>query len=236
MLIAIDIIVNFDDDVFMNYPGGKAKTFQQIVNLMPEHEVYIEPFLGYGSVIRNKSRAKTEIVLDLDGRVLGDKFFVQNCITTLNQDAIPFLKNYPFEGHEVVYCDPPYLPSSRKRERVYKFDLSEADHSAFLDVVSRINAKVIVSGYESDLYSERLKAWNFYSFNAKAHDGIRKECLWFNFTKPESLHDYSHLGSNFRERQTIKRRIERMKSRISELTPQERALLLSWLEETSNAA
>lgn len=220
----------------MNYPGGKAKTFQHIINLMPRHEVYIEPFVGFGSVIRNKARCKKEIVLDLDHKVLNDDFFKINKITTLNKNAIDFLRNYPFEGHEVIYCDPPYYPSSRKREKVYKFDFSEKDHLDFLELVVCINARIIISGYESDVYFQQLKAWNFHSFNAKAHDGIRKECVWYNFEKPHELHDYSCLGENFRERQTIKRRLERMKSRIEELSPQERAYLCSWLKETSNAA
>ena len=40
----------------MSYPGGKAApgTFQKIINLMPPHEVYIEPFLGGGAILRKK--------------------------------------------------------------------------------------------------------------------------------------------------------------------------------------
>ena len=38
----------FSDAFDMTYPGGKssAGVYQKIINLMPPHEVYIEPFLG----------------------------------------------------------------------------------------------------------------------------------------------------------------------------------------------
>ena len=40
----------------MGYPGGKAGAgvYQTIINLMPPHDVYIEPFLGGGAVMRLK--------------------------------------------------------------------------------------------------------------------------------------------------------------------------------------
>jgi DNA adenine methylase len=38
----------------MPYPGGKggAGVYQTIINGMPRHEVYVEPFLGGGAVGR----------------------------------------------------------------------------------------------------------------------------------------------------------------------------------------
>jgi site-specific DNA-adenine methylase len=43
----------------LSYPGGKggAGVYQAIINQMPPHEVYIEPFLGAGSVLRTKRPA-----------------------------------------------------------------------------------------------------------------------------------------------------------------------------------
>lgn len=34
--------------------GGKGRVFRQLISLMPPHEVYIEPFLGGGSVMLHK--------------------------------------------------------------------------------------------------------------------------------------------------------------------------------------
>jgi DNA adenine methylase len=52
------------------YPGGKNACYQQIINLMPPHRVYIEPFLGSGAVMRMKRPAELNIGLDLDEKAL----------------------------------------------------------------------------------------------------------------------------------------------------------------------
>jgi DNA adenine methylase len=46
--------------------GGKSYLARRIVALMPEHRVYIEPFLGGGSVLLNKPPAEREVAGDLD--------------------------------------------------------------------------------------------------------------------------------------------------------------------------
>jgi DNA adenine methylase len=47
-------------------PGGKSRIAKKIVELMPEHEVYVEPMVGGGSVFFNKPPAKKEVVGDAD--------------------------------------------------------------------------------------------------------------------------------------------------------------------------
>ena len=51
----------------MSYPGGKngAGVYQKIISLMPPHDVYIEPFLGGGAVMRLKRPASLNIGCDL---------------------------------------------------------------------------------------------------------------------------------------------------------------------------
>ena len=218
----------------MHYPGGKAKTFHHVIKLIPPHRVYIEPFLGLGSVMKAKKRAETEFGIDLDKRAHEMSNLKDIGVQLIHDDGIGFLENYPFEGHEVVYCDPPYHPETRKRDRVYKFDLGHYDHIRFLNLVIHLNARIIISGYDNDIYRQYLNDWHVYTYSSKAHDGLREEYLWYNFPRPSELHDYRYLGSNFRERQTIQRRLKRMKRRLEELTAQERSLLLDWLTIREN--
>lgn len=180
--------------------------------------------------MRAKERAGIEIGLDIDSNVLGRSDLIRKGINLIHDDGISYLEKYPFEGHEVVYCDPPYLPITRKRASVYRHDLSENDHLRFLDVISKLNAKILISGYDNQIYREYLKGWNVYSFSSKAHDGIRQEYLWYNYDVPSKLHDYRYLGSNFRERQTIRRRLQRIQSRLSSLSTHERSFILQWLQ------
>ncbi len=53
----------------MSYPGGKngAGVYQKIINLMPPHDRYFEPFLGGGAILRLKRPAMENIACDLVG-------------------------------------------------------------------------------------------------------------------------------------------------------------------------
>ena len=56
----------------MPYPGGKggAGVYQTIINQMPPHTVYIEPFLGGGAVMAAKRPAGLNIGVDLDAEAI----------------------------------------------------------------------------------------------------------------------------------------------------------------------
>jgi hypothetical protein len=56
----------------MPYPGGKggAGVYQTVINGMPRHEVYVEPFLGGGAVMAAKRPACLNIGVDLDAEVI----------------------------------------------------------------------------------------------------------------------------------------------------------------------
>ena len=216
----------------MRYPGGKGKCYQRLINLMPPHQTYIESHLGGGAIMRNKKAALRNIGLDIDAKVIDLWRSKHPEICELYQvDAVSFLESYLFEGHELVYVDPPYLESTRRRAKVYRCDYSEEDHLRLLRCVVRLPCQVMLSGYDSDLYNRELAGWRKVSFPAKTHVGMRDETVWMNFAPPSCLHDSRYLGETFRERQTIQRRQSRLRSRINELDPIERHELLLWMKE-----
>jgi DNA adenine methylase len=227
----------------VKYPGGKGKCSQHIINVFPPHTIYIETHLGGGAVLRNKRAARQSIGIDKDEQVIS---FWRNNYPDLAEyvhaDAIEFLRSYPFKGSELIYCDPPYLSSTRKRSRVYRHDLTEADHGALLDALVQLPCLVAISGYASTLYQSRLQGWRSIRFSAKAHDSVREEWLWANYRIPEELHDMQYFGANYRERQNFKRRMERLRRRIERLTRPEQHELVRWLStqlrqgEVTNAA
>lgn len=214
----------------MRYPGGKGKCFQRLINLMPPHRVYIEPYLGGGAVLRHKRPAEISIGLDLDPKVIKHwQHGLASPCTVLQADAVTYLSSYSYTGHELVYADPPYLPSVRRREKVYRHDYTEEDHRKLLETIKRAGCMVMISGYPSVLYDDMLSGWRKVLFSAKTHTDVREECVWMNFDPPKRIHDGSHLGHTFRDRQTIKRRVSRMVDKFSLMDPIERDVLLGVL-------
>ena len=216
----------------MRYPGGKGKCYQHIINVLPPHTTYIETHLGGGAVLRNKKPASASIGVDRDSAVVQSwRRLYPTLASYVEADAVDFLTSQHLAGDELLYCDPPYLPITRRRARVYKHDYCESDHLRLLEVLRRLPCRIVISGYPSALYDEWLRGWNSRTFPAKAHHEVRQEKIWLNFDPPTRLHDTRYLGRDFRERQTIKRRLQRLKRRISGLSPQEQSLLSEWLDD-----
>jgi len=217
----------------MHYAGGKGKSFQHVINLLPPHTTYLESHLGGGAVLRHKKLSTTNIAIDRDPVVIRfwrEKF--PQLATYVQGDAAKFLASYSFCGDEVLYCDPPYLPCTRRRPAVYRFDYKDEDHELLLGVLLKLPCRVLISGYPSDMYEQYLKTWNKYSFVAKTHTGVRTETLWFNYRPPARLHDVRFLGRNFREREKIRRRLSRLQRRISTLSRCEQHAVSDWLAKT----
>lgn len=211
------------------YPGGKGKSYQQIINLMPRHNTYIEPFLGSAAVLKNKLVAKINIVNDLEKSCLQDIALVNCKLEKYNTDAVELLKNTLLDERTLIYCDPPYVQSTRKKQKIYKHEYSDDMHIELLEFLTKQTCMVMISGYDNSLYQKYLKNWNSYSFSSQTQNGVREETVWFNFEKPHNLHDPTHLGKCFRERQTIKRRFNRLKHKFIQMDTQERSAFMEWL-------
>lgn len=54
----------------LNYPGSKWGMANWIIEHMPKHEVYLEPFFGSGAVFFNKSKVVVETINDIDERLV----------------------------------------------------------------------------------------------------------------------------------------------------------------------
>jgi hypothetical protein len=224
-----------------SYPGGKsgAGVYQSIISLMPPHETFIEAFLGSGAIMRAKRPAVRNIGIDLDEAAInafpGDAVPELNLI---NGDALTILRT-PFWYDEdykrtLVYCDPPYLLSTRRSSRpIYRYELSsEAEHVKLLEVLMNLPCMVMLSGYRSELYDRALSHWRRAEFHTTNRAGKRTlECVWMNFTEPLELHDYRFLGKGFRERERIKRKRLRWRARLERMPALERHALMATIEE-----
>lgn len=54
----------------ISYYGGKQSMLKEILPLIPEHEIYVEPFFGGGAVYWAKKPVQCEVINDVNGNVI----------------------------------------------------------------------------------------------------------------------------------------------------------------------
>ena len=222
----------------MAYPGGKAGAgvYQQIINQIPPHRVYIEPFLGGGAVMLHKRPAIASIGIDCDTAVVTKWVPWENPPGAIVKcgDAISFLSSYPWGSGEFVYCDPPYLFETRSSKgRIYPHEFGDiGQHEKLLTLLLSLPCPVAISGYWSSLYADMLATWRSIHYQTRTRGGSTvTEYLWMNYPEPLELHDYRYLGDNFRQRERLKRIRTRWLARLDRMDSLERYALLSSIEE-----
>jgi hypothetical protein len=209
------------------YFGSKATSglCQPIIALMPPHETYIESHLGGGAIMKRKLPALRNIGIDRDQRALG-KFQCNYPVELVHGCAHRFLADFDYQGRELVYCDPPYLRSTRTSDRRYRFEYEERDHIELLGLLKSLPCRVILSGYPSRLYDQELPSWRSLELQVMNQGGVRTEKVWFNFN-PDHVHWARYAGKDHTDRQRIKRKAESWAERYRALPPGERMAVLA---------
>lgn len=221
------------------YRGGKNRdgVYQTIINELPPHEIFGEPFLGSGAIMRLKKTAIVSIGIDDDVRTI-DQFptdLVPN-LTLINMDALTWLKT---EGEKLgrnalLYVDPPYLDITRRQQgKLYRKEFkTKEQHTELLEILLTLNCMVAISGYWSELYAQMLKCWREVNYRTTLRGGIEvTEYLWMNYEQPFQLHDYQYLGENYRQRERIKKKKDRWRNKLARMALMERYAILAAIED-----
>lgn len=257
----------------IKYPGSKWKIARQLVELIPEHHSYVEPYAGSLAVLFSKPPSPIETVNDLDSDVTN----LFRCIQQDSERLARLVMTTPFsretyeqqyegpeqaryasrfqraagflvkcwQGHgfrtngykvgwkndvqgrerayalwdwyhlpewiidiaerlrmvqienrpalEVIerfwyknvfmYLDPPYVIGSRSsKQKQYKHEMTDADHEELLKLILQSPAKIMVAGYETEMYNDYLHGWEKRSFPGAAEGGTtRTEVIWMNY-------------------------------------------------------
>ena len=205
---------------------GTSGLCQPLIALMPPHSVYLETHLGGGAIMQRKVPALRNIGIDRNARTLS-RFTCDYPVELVHDCAHRYLAAFPFDGTELVYCDPPYLKHTRKSDRKrYRYDYEESDHEALLALLQTLPCAVMLSGYPSALYDERLPGWRRVSLQVMNQAGVVTEQVWFNFA-PDRVHWCRYAGRNFTHRQQIKRKADNWGRAYQAMGPGERLAVLS---------
>lgn len=218
---------------FSTFIGGKGAqgVFQRIINQIPPHSVFIEPFAGE-AVIARTIRPADEIILIDKIRQPGLRLELPTSERArfILGDGIAFLDGYRWTGKEFVYADPPYLLAARlqRGQQYYANELTDREHARFLRVARSINCRVMISGYRSPLYDDALSDWRSIEFDVMTRGGTKaREVLWMNYPRPAVLHDWRFVGETFRDRCRLRRKIRRAVADLASMPDHERGAMFA---------
>ena len=155
---------------------------------------------GMASEVSAWLSRKTDVVPEIIRAI--ERWEIQNldglaCIDTHDQKA--GADGTQEKPRVMFYLDPPYLHSTRAPGalQVYRdFEMSEDQHIALLGLLQTVVGKVLISGYDSELYRQHLAVpvWHMVSWevrNQTTGPGTERpivwECCWMNYPVPKPL-------------------------------------------------
>lgn len=110
-------------------------------------------------------------------------------VVILYDDALKVIRSQD-EPKTLFYLDPPYVHSTRSPSTIkaYEYEMSDDDHRALLVTIRGCKGKVMLSGYDNEIYDEMLckqRGWNRHDKlidNKLSDDRIPViESIWCNF-------------------------------------------------------
>jgi DNA adenine methylase len=107
-------------------------------------------------------------------------------VVVLNQPAVEVIKSQDGPT-SLFYLDPPYLPDTKTSQAFGDLEMTVEQHEELLGVITKLQGKVMISGYASRLYDDRLAGWHRHTFklpNSAAAGVVKRamtEVVWCNF-------------------------------------------------------
>ncbi|WP_375154919.1 DNA adenine methylase [Stratiformator vulcanicus] len=100
-----------------------------------------------------------------------------------NRPALEVIDLYD-DIETLIYCDPPYVHSTRGDSKAYGHELTDDDHVKLAERLRNAQGWVAVSGYRSELYDDLYADWRRIDAPEKACHSAkqsRSEALWVNY-------------------------------------------------------
>ena len=91
----------------LTYYGGKRQLAAAILKLIPEHKIYVEPFLGGAAIYFAKEPAPCEVINDTNGELINFYEVVKRNFSALRQKIeISLVSRKLHHRAEVIYNNP----------------------------------------------------------------------------------------------------------------------------------
>ena len=97
-----------------------------------------------------------------------------------NKPAVEVIRrfNYP---KVLIYADPPYVLGTRYGKQ-YRHEMDDMAHVELLDALLEHKGHALISGYDSELYRDKLKDWYREEIPCYTQSGSKsKEIIWMNY-------------------------------------------------------
>jgi len=135
---------------------------------------------------RGSSASMPDYLAAYVGRIMPCAARLTN-VSLEHKPALDIISMYGRHASTLIYADPPYPGLARwDSDRRYEFEMLSADeHKQFAAVVHDLPCAVMISGYDSPLYSELFGDWHRHEIPAFAGSGdgeqrARLEVVWSN--------------------------------------------------------
>lgn len=123
----------------------------------------------------------TETIDTAAARLRGD---TTHLVQIEHMDALKLIERYN-NPDVLMYLDPPYVRSARKSGALYNHEMDDEGQILLLDTIEKSRAKIVISGYESELYNQRLAGWYKDSTQSQTTSAkMATETIWMNYEPP----------------------------------------------------
>jgi DNA adenine methylase len=109
------------------------------------------------------------------------------------RDALEVVEDYGRHPSVLLYCDPPYVGSTRSAN--YRLEMTaDGKHREVASALAACKAAVVVSGYHSPLYDDLYDGWHRAELSAWTGNGIRDGATKVDGNRVEVLWSNRPLG------------------------------------------
>jgi DNA adenine methylase len=183
------------DNAFKSIPGdsfGKAVNFYIRLNMGHGFRTTGEK-VGWKNDVQGREKAYAasdwyklpEKIMQAAERIRG--------VQIENRPAVELIERFN-SPKVLIYADPPYVLSTRHGKQ-YRHEMDNQQQHDLIDVLMAHKGPVLLSGYDSDLYNDRLSGW--YREETTCYSQVsskKREILWMNFEPAGQTNIYDFIS------------------------------------------